>query len=264
MARRMIEEDKVNVLLLSDRGREPRLRPRARPAGNRRAAPLPHPRGPAHAGEPGPGDRRGARGPPLLAADRLRLQRDQPLRGLREDRRHDPRGHALRHRPQDRLQELRQGRHQGRHQGDVEDGHLRDPELPRRPGFRGAGAAAGRDRPVLHVDPVPRRRHRARRNRAGGPSRHHAAFPERAGQRPRPARRRPVPVAQATASSTFSTPSRSTACRRRSAPAATPPSRSTRGSIDDQRQAVHAARPPRIQDRRRPSRSRRSSRWRRS
>jgi glutamate synthase (NADPH) large chain len=48
-------------------------------------------------------------------------------------------GPAHRRRPQDRLQELRQGRHQGRRQGHVEDGHLHDPELPRRPGVRGVG-----------------------------------------------------------------------------------------------------------------------------
>ena len=37
--------------------REPGLRAGARPAGDRRPAPLPHPRGPAHPGQPRPGDR---------------------------------------------------------------------------------------------------------------------------------------------------------------------------------------------------------------
>jgi glutamate synthase (NADPH/NADH) large chain len=48
--------------------------------------------GPAHARQPRARDRRGARSAPLRAADRLRLQRDQSVPRLRDDRRHDPRG----------------------------------------------------------------------------------------------------------------------------------------------------------------------------
>ena len=167
-APRMIEEDEVNVIILSDRGVNQRLRADPGAAGDRRPAPLPDPRGPAHPRQPGAGDRRGARGAPLLAADRLRLQRDQSLPRLRDDRRHDPRGAAAGIDHQDRLQELRQGGHQGRDQGHVQDGHLGHPELPRRPGLRGARPAPGRDRPLLHLDRLARGRHRPGRHRPGG------------------------------------------------------------------------------------------------
>jgi hypothetical protein len=151
MARRMIEEEEVNVLILSDRGVTQGVRPDPGAARGRRPAPLPDPRGPAHARQPRHRDRRGARGAPLRAAHRLRRERDQSLPRVRDDRRHDPRG-LLPASTTRRLQELREGRLQGRHQGHVQDGHLRDPELPRRPGVRGARPPPGRRRPVLHLD----------------------------------------------------------------------------------------------------------------
>ena len=82
MARRMIEEDEVNVIVLSDRGVTRDYAPVPALARGRRAASLPDSRRPAHARKPGSGNGRGARSASLLAAHRLRLQRDQPLRGL--------------------------------------------------------------------------------------------------------------------------------------------------------------------------------------
>ncbi len=165
-------------------------------AGRRGPAPLPDPRGPAHAGEPRARDRRGARGASLLAADRLRRERDQPVPGVRDARPHDPGRHADERRPQDRLQELRQGRVQGRGQGHVQDGHLVAAELPRRAGVRGARPAAGRHRRVLHLDAVARRRHRHRRDRAGSADAAPRGVPGAPARAARAAGRRPVPVAR--------------------------------------------------------------------
>ena len=71
------------------------LRPRARPrpradpvaAGGRRRPPPPRARGHAPARRDRRRDRRGARGPPLRDADRLRRQRDQPVPDVRDARR---------------------------------------------------------------------------------------------------------------------------------------------------------------------------------
>ena len=71
------------------------------------------------------------------------------------------RRHADERRPQDGLQELREGRVEGRDQGRLEDGHLHAAELPRRADVRGARPPAGRHRRVLHLDAVARRRRRA-------------------------------------------------------------------------------------------------------
>ncbi len=70
---------------------EPRVCRRALTAGRLGAASLSDPRRAAHAGEPGAGDRRGARSASLLAAHRLWLQRHQPVPGVRDPGRHDPR-----------------------------------------------------------------------------------------------------------------------------------------------------------------------------
>ena len=71
MARRMIEEERINVLILSDRGVNREFAPIPALLAVSRPASLPDPRRPAHAREPGAGDRRGARSAPLRAADRL-------------------------------------------------------------------------------------------------------------------------------------------------------------------------------------------------
>jgi len=66
MARRMIEEDDVSVLILSDRGINRDFAPVAGTAGRGRTPPLPDPRGHAHPRQPGARDRRGARGAIIL------------------------------------------------------------------------------------------------------------------------------------------------------------------------------------------------------
>ena len=63
----------------------------------------------------------------------------------------------------------------------VEDGHLRDPELSRRAGVRSRRPAPGRHRRLLHRDRFARRRHRRRRDREGS-----ADAPSRGVPRPRP------------------------------------------------------------------------------
>ena len=170
-------------------------------------------------------------------------------------------GPAHEHRPQDGLQEHGQGRLQGRHQGDVQDGHLLHPKLPRRAGVRGGGPAAGCDRPLFHLDRVASRWHRTRRHRRAGSARPPPRRLSRPpGQRPRAPGRRPVPMAQ----------------RRRVSPLQSrvhpPPAKSgahrqlcdLQGLFEDHQRAVeeplHPARPARFQgSRHRHSRSRRKS-----
>jgi hypothetical protein len=116
---------------------------------------------------------------------------------------------------------LRQGGHQGRRQGDVEDGHLHHPELPRRPGLRGP-------RPAQDVIDEYFTWHATR---VGGIGldviaqevlmRHHAAFPARPVNGHVLDARAASTSGARTASSTCSTRRRSTSCRRRCAPAAT-------------------------------------------
>ena len=82
--------------------------------------------------------------------------------------------------PPEGRQELRQGRRQGRRQGDVEDGHLDRPELPRRPDLRGRRPEPGGHRQVLHLDRLAHRRRRPGRDRRRGRERQHEqAFPDR-------------------------------------------------------------------------------------
>ena len=71
--------------------RESRVRADPGAARGRRPASLSDPRRPAHARQPRARNRRAARGASLRAADRLRRQRDQSVRRVRDDRRHDPR-----------------------------------------------------------------------------------------------------------------------------------------------------------------------------
>ena len=164
--------------------------------GRRGPAPLPDPRGIAHARQHRARDRRGARGASLRAADRLRRERDQSLPRLRVDRADDRAGHARRRRPPHGLQEPGQGRGQGRHQGRLEDGHLLAAELPRRAGVRGRRPAPGRDRRLLQLDTLAHRRHRHRRDRAGGAGAPRGRVPGAARRSPDTAGRRPVPVAR--------------------------------------------------------------------
>lgn len=85
MARRMIEEEEINVIVLSDRALLAH-RPDPRPARHRRPAPLPDPRGAAHPRQPRARDGRGPRGPSLRLADWIRLLRHQSVPRLRDDR----------------------------------------------------------------------------------------------------------------------------------------------------------------------------------
>ena len=73
-------------------------------------------------------------------------------------------------------EELQQGRRQGPPQGHVQDGHLDAPELPRRADLRGDRAQPRGDRPLLHLDRVAHRGHRARRHRAEAQERHDHAY----------------------------------------------------------------------------------------
>ena len=100
---------------------------------------------------------------------RLRRRCGQPLRRLRDHRRHDPAGHAAGHRrARQGDPELHQGAQQGRAQGDVQDGHLHAPELLRRADLRGHRPAPGVHRSLLHAHYVARRRRRHRRDLGGG------------------------------------------------------------------------------------------------
>ena len=79
--------DGANVLILSDRAVGPERAGMPVAAGRRRRPPPPRARGHAPAGRPRARVRRAARGPPLRHADRLRRQRDQPVRDVRLARR---------------------------------------------------------------------------------------------------------------------------------------------------------------------------------
>jgi glutamate synthase (NADPH) large chain len=81
----------------SRRGAAPCAHPE--PARDGRRAPSPGARGDAHALRARGRVGRRARGASRGAAARLRRRRGQPVRGVRDDRRHDPAGDAHRHRP---------------------------------------------------------------------------------------------------------------------------------------------------------------------
>ena len=84
----------TNIVILSDRGVEPRARGHPEPARDGGRAPSPRAARRAHALRARHRDRRRARGAPRVPADRLRRRRRQPVGGLRDARRHDPPGHA--------------------------------------------------------------------------------------------------------------------------------------------------------------------------
>ena len=225
----MIEDEEVNILILSDRGVSREFAAVPALLAVQRAAPLPHPRGAAHARQPRARDRRGARGAPLRAPHRLRLLGHQPLPGLRDARRHDPRGAA------DRTSITKlacKNFVKAATKGVIKV--MSKMGISAIQSYRGAqvfeavGLRSGRHRPVLHLDGLAHRRHRHGDDRAGGADAPPRGLPARA--RPTATRSTTgghVPVARPTASTTSSTPSRSTACRRPCAPAATPPSSRT-------------------------------------
>ena len=158
---RMIEEDEVNILILSDRG------------VNKEFAAIPSLL--AVSGLHHYLIRQGLRMKVSLALETgdarevhhfalligLRLLGHQPVPRLRNSRRHDPRRDAAGRRAQARLQELREGRGQRRGEGHVQDGHLGRAELSRRAGVRSRGPAPGRHRRILLRHGLARRRRRA-------------------------------------------------------------------------------------------------------
>ena len=160
------------------RGQRPdHLRPRRRPragadpvaAGRQRRAPPPRARGHAPARRPRARVGRAARGAPFRHADRLRRERDQPLRDARHDRRADRAGRdSRRRRPRRGRAPRGQGPGQGAAQDDLQDGDLDDPVLLRGPDLRGRGAGEDARRPPLHRHGVADRRRRPRGPRPGG------------------------------------------------------------------------------------------------
>ena len=191
-----------NIVILSDRGPQ-----RAGSAHPGAAGGVGHPAPPAerrlaHEGQPDHRVGRAARGAPLLPADRLRRERDQPVPRVRDDPRPAPPGVDHR-RPQRGREALRQGRQQGHRQGDLQDGDLDDPELPRRAGLRGAGTVAGLRRRVLHRHAHAVGRHRHRRGGQGSEAAPLLGVPDAARRAhhaghgrdvPVPRRRRAAPV----------------------------------------------------------------------
>ncbi len=213
------------------------VRPRARPAAGahpgaadrRVGAAPPAARRVAHAGRPGPRDRRAARGAPLRAAARLRRQRHQPLPGVRVAARHDQAGSPAGRRREGRA-EVRQGGRQGDREGLLEDGDLDHPELPRRAGVRGHRPQPAVHRRVLHLDRHARRGDRHRRGRRRG-ARSATCAPSRSARCRRTASIRAGSTSTAaTASTTSSTRRASTSCSTPAAPATSRSSRSTPSS----------------------------------
>jgi glutamate synthase (ferredoxin) len=84
----------------------------------------------------------------------------------------------------------------GGRQSDVQDGHLRHPELPRGPGIRGGGATPGCHRRILHLDGFTHWRRRHGRHCAGSAPASPRCVPGTGDQRPHAADRWPVPVAR--------------------------------------------------------------------
>ena len=186
------------ILILSDRGVDARQRADPEPAGDRRRAPPPGPRGHAHAvraASSNPATRArcttcalligygaGAVNP-YLAFETLDDMIRQRL--LVEASTHEK-----------AVQQLHQGAQQGHPQGDVEDGHLDAAELLRRADLRGDRPRPGVRRPVLHLDGVAHRRRRHRRRSPRKCAQRHArAFPSAAAGRRRARAGRRVPVA---------------------------------------------------------------------
>ena len=154
-------------------------------------APSPDPPGPAHQGGPGGGDRRGARGAPVLRAGRLRRGGHQPLSRLR-----DAGAAAARARraadPQGGAEALHQGDRQGAAEGDVQDGHLHLPVLLRRPDLRRGRPQVELREEVLHRHAHPGRRRRPAPDRARDRRAPPPGLRQRAGAGARPRRGRRV------------------------------------------------------------------------
>ena len=122
---------------------------------------------------------------------------DQPVRRLRDARRHDQPGDDQgRDRPRRGRLALPQGDQEGGRQGDVQDGHQHHPELPGCPDLRGDRPERGVRRPATSTRPPRGSAASAwRRSPAETLDHHHRAYADPRG-RPAAARGgRPVPVA---------------------------------------------------------------------
>ena len=206
----------INIVILSDRAVGAGAR--ADPVAARRRRDPPPPRAPGHAPAGGPRARvrRAARGPPLRDADRLRRERDQPLRDARHGRRADGAGPDRgRRRARGRRAPRRQGARQGPAQDDLQDGDLDDPVLQRRADLRGRRPREDARRPPLHRHGVAHRRRRPRGPRPGGARPPRARVARRAATTCCPSAAS-TPGA-ATARSTCGTPRRSRSCSTRCA-----------------------------------------------
>ena len=116
-------------------------------------------------------------------ARRLRRGRREPVPDARDARRaRRPRPAAARDDEGGRAAPRDQGDRQGAAEDDLEDGHLDDPVVLRRPDLRGDRALARARRPLLHRHAVAHRRHRDRgaRPRHARPPR--ARLPRHAGR----------------------------------------------------------------------------------
>ena len=258
-------------------GREPAHphRPRGRrpagadplAAGLRGPAPPPGPPGLADSRRADHRVRRRPRGPSLRPPLRLRRRDDQPVRRVRDARRHDhPGDHQAGDRPRRGRLSLPQGDQEGGGQGDVQDGHQHPAELPRGADLRGGRPERGVRRPLLRQDRVADRRRRARGDRPRDalpplprlrPPRGRADAPRGGGPVPVAPRGRVPPVQPRDG---LPAPARDPVGPLRHLQEVHP------GGRRAERAALHAPRPLRLQARRVPSRSRsrRSSRSSRS
>ena len=153
----------ANIIVLSDRAR--RTGARADPVAARglRAAPPSGARGHAAAGRAHRRVRRAAQRAERGRARRLRRGRREPVPDARDARRaRRSRSASARHDEGRRAAPRDQGDRQGPAEDDLEDGHLDDPVVLRRPGLRGDRALARARRPSLHRHRLAHRRHRDR------------------------------------------------------------------------------------------------------
>ena len=176
-----------------------RFGPRRHPgaAGRLHGPPPPHPQGPALAHRPHRGDRRGSRGAPLRHPARVRRLCHQPLPGPRDHRGHaPPRAPARIDGRRGGPRALSQGHRQGSPQDDVQDGHLHDVVVHRRPDLRGRGARRRGRRGALPGHGLTHRRHRRGHHRARDPHAPRGRLRRRR-RRHGPGAGRPLPVAPA-------------------------------------------------------------------
>ena len=219
-ARRMIEEDEVNILILSDRGVNKEFAPIPVAAGRGRPASLSDPRRPAHAGV-GWCSRPATRAKCITSrcSSATAARCDQSVSRLRNSRRHDPRRACCRT-SSTRL--ACKNFVKAAVKGVVKV--MSKMGISAMQSYRGAqifeavGLQPGRHRRIFHLDRLARRRRRPRRDRAGSA---HAPHARRSRAQARNGRRaavgRPVSVARGRRVPPVQPGDASTACRRRCA-----------------------------------------------